>query len=61
MEVGHIFEKIALGVEAAAICLLDATGTHTVLAMAQYGNNTGPFGLHLQSMNNPLNATPLLL
>ena len=41
-----------------AVCLLDANGTHTVLAMGQYGNY-GPFGLYLQRTSDPLNATPI--
>ena len=42
---------------ASRVCLLDAIGTHNLLTMGQFGNNSGPYGLYLQRTSNPLNAT----
>jgi len=42
---------------ASIVCLLDGSGTHTVLAMAQYGYHSGAFGFYLQRTSDPGNAT----
>lgn len=40
-------------------CLLDATGTHTLLVYAFNGSGTGNYGLYSQRLNNPVGCTAI--